>query len=163
MASKNEIVQGLGRRLFSRWCLRSLAIGVGFHLFGLFVQAQSGEKFKTRLSPVPALGIAPATVAGAGSASATLSGRKLSVNGSFEKMASPATVAHLNLGPVTGVRGNPVFDLTVSKTTDGTSGTITGTFDLTPEQVDALKKGKFYVQIHSEGAPNGHLLGWLLK
>lgn len=126
-------------------------------------EAQSEQKFKGRLSPVPALGIQPATVAGVGSASATLIGKKLSVSGSFEKMASPATVAHLYLGPVTGVRGDSVFDVTVSKTGDGKSGTIAGTFDLTPEQIDALKKGRFYVQIHSEGAPNGHLLGWLLK
>jgi hypothetical protein len=26
-----------------------------------------------------------------------------------------------------------------------------------------LKAGKVYIQINSEGAPNGHLLGWLLK
>jgi len=125
--------------------------------------AQSEQKFKTRLSPVPALGIQPATVAGVGSASATLTGRKVTVIGSFEKMASPATVGHLCLGQLPGVRGESVFDLTVSKTGDGTSGTFSGTFDLTPEQIDALKKGRFYVQIHSEGAPNGHLLGWLLK
>jgi len=125
--------------------------------------AQSEQKFKTRLSPVPALGIQPATVAGVGSVSATLSGKKVTVTGSFEKMASPATVAHLYLGPLPGVRGNSVFDLIVSKNGDGTSGTISGTFDLTPDQIDALKKGRFYVQIHSEGAPNGHLLGWLLK
>ena len=125
--------------------------------------AQSEQKFKTRLSPVPALGIQPATVAGVGSVSATLSGKKVTVTGSFEKMASAATVAHLYLGPLPGVRGNSVFDLIVSKNGDGTSGTISGTFDLTPDQIDALKKGRFYVQIHSEGAPNGHLLGWLLK
>ena len=125
--------------------------------------AQSEQKFKTRLSPVPALGIQPATVAGVGSASATLTGRKVTVVGSFEKMASPATVGHLCLGQLPGVRGESVFDLTVAKTGDGTSGTFSGTFDLTPEQIDALKKGRFYVQIHSEGAPNGHLLGWLLK
>ena len=125
--------------------------------------AQSEQKFKTRLSPVPALGIQPATVAGVGSASATLTGRKVTVIGSFEKMASPATVGHLCLGQLPGVRGESVFDLTVAKTGDGTSGTFSGTFDLTPEQIDALKKGRFYVQIHSEGAPNGHLLGWLLK
>ena len=125
--------------------------------------AQSGDKYRGRLSPVPALGIAPAAVAGVGSASATLSGRKLSVTGTFEKMASAATAAHLNLGPVTGVRGAPVFDLVVVKAEGGASGTISGTVDLTSEQVDALKKGRFYVQIHSEGAPNGHLLGWLLK
>jgi hypothetical protein len=112
---------------------------------------------------VPALGISPATVAGVGSAAATLSGKKLTVSGNFEKMASAATAAHLCLGPLTGVRGDSVFDLTVSKTGDGTAGTVAGSFDLNPQQIDALKKGKFYVQIHSEGAPNGHLLGWLLK
>jgi hypothetical protein len=127
------------------------------------LQAQTAEKFRGRLSPVPALGIQPASVVGVGSASATLTGRKLTITGSFEKMASAATVAHLCLGPVTGVRGDSVFDLMISKTGDGTAGTIAGTFDLTPEQVDAFKKGRFYVQIHSEGAPNGHLLGWLLK
>ena len=132
-------------------------------LIAISLQAQSGDKFKTRLSPVPALGIQPATVAGVGSASATLTGRKLTVTGTFEKMASPATVAHLCLGQITGARGDSVFDLTVSKTGDGNTGTIAGAFDLTPQQVDALRKGRLYVQIHSEGAPNGHLLGWLLK
>jgi hypothetical protein len=109
------------------------------------------------------LGIPPASVAGVGSASATLAGRKLTVAGSFEKMASAATVARLYTGPITGVRGEPVADLTVSKAGDGTSGTIAGTLDLTPQQVDALRKGRLYIQVHSEGAPNGHLLGWLLK
>lgn len=141
----------------------SLVTGMALHLAGISLLAQSGEKFRGRLAPVPALGIPAATVAGAGSASATLSGRKLTVSGSFEKMASAATVAHLYLGPLTGVRGNSVFDLTVSKSGDGTTGTIAGTFDLTPQQVDALRKGKFYVQIHSEGTKNGHLMGWLLK
>ncbi len=138
-------------------------IAISIMAAAIVIQAQSGEKYRGRLSPVPALGIAPAAVAGGGSASATLNGRRLSVTGTFEKMASAATAAHLSLGPLPGVRGASVFDLTVSKSDGGTSGTISGTFDLTPEQVDALKKGRFYVQIHSEGAPNGHLLGWLLK
>src|SRR5262245_12837235 len=141
----------------------SLMVGLAMHWAGPTSTAQSGEKYKGRLSPVPALGIQPATVAGVGSAAATLAGRKLTVSGTFEKMASPATVAHLFLGPITGARGDSVFDLTVSKTGDGKTGTIAGTFDLTQQQVDALRKGRFYVQIHSEGAPNGHLLGWLLK
>src|SRR5687768_15101236 len=123
----------------------SLVIGIAVHLAGVSLLAQSGEKFRGRLSPVPALGISAATVAGVGSASATLSGRKLTVAGSFEKMASAATAAHLYLGPLTGVRGDSVFDLTVSKAGDGTTGTVAGTFDLTPQQVDALRKGRFYV------------------
>ena len=141
----------------------AVTTAIGLHAIGMSLQAQTGEKFKGRLAPVPALGIAPAAVAGVGSSSATLTGRKLTVSGTFEKMASAATVAHLCVGPITGVRGESVFDLTISKTGEGTSGTIAGTFDLNPAQVEELRKGKYYIQIHSEGAPNGHLLGWLLK
>ena len=130
-------------------------------MFSLAATAQ-GQEYKARLSMVPPLGIQPAAVAGSGSATATLSGKKLTINGSFDKLASPATAAHVNIGQVTGVRGNSVFDLTVTKTGTGTTGTLTGTFDLTPDQLDALKKGRMYIQIHSEGAPNGHLMGWLL-
>jgi hypothetical protein len=143
--------------------LFSLFFGLALHVAGAGLLAQGTETYKGRIAPVPALGIPAASVQGVGSATATLSGRKLTVNGSFEKMASPATEAHLNLGPLTGVRGDPVFDLTVAKTGDGKTGTFSGTFDLTPAQVDALKKGRFYVQVHSEGAPKGHLMGWLLK
>lgn len=131
--------------------------------------AQSGDKFNARLAPAPALGLrgGASAVAGIGSASASLSGRKLAVTGSFEKMASAATTAKLGLGLITGARGDFIFDLTITKAPQsdppGTGGTIVGSFDLTPAQVDALKQGQLYIQINSEGAPNGHLLGWLLK
>ena len=137
---------------------------LGVLMIVMSVAAQgSGEKFKGRLAPVPALGIPVPSVQGVGSASATLSGRKLTISGTFERMASPATIAKLCLGELTGVRGEPVFDLKVNRTGDGKTGTLEGTVDLTPQQVDALRKGRFYIQIHSEGAPNGHLMGWLLK
>ena len=126
-------------------------------------QAQSEEKFKIRLFPAPPLGIQAANVVGSGSASAVLTGKKLSITGSFDKLASAATAASLRIGQITGVRGDSLFDLTLSKSGTGNSGTIAGSFDLTPDQVTALKKGRLYVQIQSEGAPNGHLLGWILK
>ena len=53
-----------------------------------------------------------------------------------------------------------MFDLTVTK---GTSGTISGTFSLTPVQIEAVRAGRFYIQIHSESAPDGNLWGWLLS
>ena len=139
--------------------------------------AQGGNQYTARLAPAPPLGLrgergtdrpTPAShVAGIGSAQATLSGRKLTVKGSFEKMVSPPTVAKVGVGLATGARLDLVYDLTVTKspqsTTPGTSGTIAGSIDLTPAHVEALKAGKLYIQINSEGAPNGHLLGWLLK
>jgi hypothetical protein len=157
-------------------CLAVLAVGAGL-VAALPMQAQGGDKYKVRLAPAPPLGLrgerggkfpTPASyVAGIGEAAATLSGKKLSVTGSFEKMAAPPTVAKVGLGLAPGARLDLILDLTLTKsatsTPPGTSGTIAGTFDLTPAQLDALKKGKMYIQINSESAPNGHLLGWLLK
>jgi hypothetical protein len=42
------------------------------------------------------------------------------------------------------------------------SGEISGTMQLTADQVTELTAGKLYVQLHSEKAPEGNLWGWLL-
>ena len=159
------------RRRFSVACLTLFALGATLFATSLLAQ---GDRYKVRLAPAPPLGLrgergqTPASfVAGVGSATATLSGRKLTVSGSFEKMASAATVAKLGMGLAPGARLDLIHDLTLTSspqsTPPGTNGTISGSIDLTPAQVDALKKGKLYIQINSTGAPNGHLLGWLLK
>ena len=126
---------------------------------GAFVAAQSGKTFKTRLSPVPIDVTMQATVAGSGSVSAVLTGAKLAITGNFDGLRSPATIAQIHKSPIRGVRGPVVFDITTSK---GTSGTISGSIDLTPLQVTDLEKGRLYVQLHSEKAPEGNLWGWLL-
>ena len=100
------------------------------------------------------------TVAGVGMSSATLTGAKFVVTGTFEGLKSNATVAHIHQGSVTGVRGPKVLDLTIDKSMQGS---LSGSFDLTPDQVKILKAGRWYVQIHSEKAPEGNLWGWLLK
>ena len=171
--SKTVSVRAYHRRL-STAGLVLLALGSCLIATSLIAQ---GNQYKARLAPAPPLGLrgergtdrpTPASfVAGIGSATATLSGRKLTVNGKFEKMASAPTVAKVGLGVATGARLDLIYDLKITKATEGTppgtSGTISGSFDLTPAQVDALKQGKLYIQINSESAPDGHLLGWLLK
>ena len=129
-------------------------------VIGLSLAAQSVDTFKTRLSAVPADTKSRQEITGIGSVTAVLSGTKLSINGTFEGLKTAATVARLHDGLATGVRGPAIQDLNVSK---ATSGTVTGTLDLTAEQVDHVKKGRFYVQIHSEKAPEGNLWGWLLR
>ena len=52
-----------------------------------------------------------------------------------------------------------MFDLTI---TPGTSGKIDGSIDLSSAQVEDLARERFYVQLHSEKAPDGNLWGWLL-
>lgn len=129
-------------------------------LFAMAAAAQTGETFKARLYPVPIDASLRAEVTGNGLITATLSGHKLSLMGSFEGLRSPATLAQIHASPVTGVRGPALLDLTIQKST---SGTIAGSVDLTGEQTEMLKKGRLYVQIHSEKAPDGNLWGWLLR
>jgi hypothetical protein len=123
--------------------------------------AQGSDKFTARLAWVPTAGVERVT--GKGSATATLSGRALTVTGSFEGLGGPATVARLHEGIAKGARGRAVTDLTITK---ATSGTISGSATLTPEQVEALRQGKLYIQIHGDKglAPDGaNLWGWLLR
>jgi hypothetical protein len=136
----------------------ALAIGIGFALCA--AAAQSPQTFRARLAPVAIDAGMKVNVTGSGSLTAVLTGSKLTVNGKFDGMRGPATVAHIHQGPVTGVRGPAILELSVSK---AASGAISGSFGLTPEQVESLSKGRWYVQIHSEKAPDGNLWGWLLK
>jgi hypothetical protein len=126
--------------------------------------AQGNDKFAARLSAVPIAGPNNrGDVTGKGAATGTLSGRKLTINGTFEGLPAAATIARLHQGIAKGARGAAITDLTISK---GTSGTLSGSVDLTQPQVDALRQGKLYIQIHGEKgvAPDGsNLWGWLLK
>ncbi len=130
---------------------------------GVALGAQGGDKYTARLAWVPISGAERANVTGRGSATATLSGAKLAITGSFEGLAAPATVARLHRGVARGARGPAVADLVVTK---AASGTISGSVDLTPEQLEGLKQGRLYVQLHSEKgvAPDGsNLWGWLSR
>src|SRR5258708_5078759 len=131
-------------RISKRWMaalLVSLALPLG---------AQSPETYKGRLAPVPINAQLAPNTTGHGNASVALSGAKLTVTGTFEGLRGPATAAQLRRGLATGVRGPALFDLTVTK---ATSGTVSGSFELTPEQIDGLRKGRLYVQIDSEKEP----------
>ena len=121
------------------------------------LQAQGAKTYKTRLSTVPVPAATP-TITGVGSATATLTGMKLTITGTFEGLNTPATVARIHKSSKPGIRGTPLFDLTVSQST---SGTISGTFDLTAAQVQELAASRYYIQLHSEKAPDGNLWGWL--
>ena len=125
---------------------------------GALVSAQAPKQFKGRLSVVPLDVAAQATIAGSGTVTATLNGTTLTVNGTFSGLKSNATVARVHDSLKPGMRGKPVADL---KVTAGMSGTITGTVELSPDQVTAAGASRLYVQLHSEKAPDGNLWGWL--
>jgi hypothetical protein len=120
--------------------------------------AQSSKTYRARLSPVPIDQAMMATVAGMGSATAVLTGTKLTVTGTFDGLKSPATIVQIHKGQ-RGVRGPAVLDLQATK---GISGQISGTVDLNPQQLQDLQNNRLYIQLHSEKAPDGNLWGWLM-
>ena len=142
----------------------AVAITAAFVATAVPLTAQGTEKFAARLGWVPTAGPNDrVNVTGKGTATGTLSGRKLTINGTFEGLAAPATIARLHQGVAKGARGAAITDLTVSK---GASGTLAGSVDLTAPQVEALRQGKLYIQLHSEkGSPpdGSNLWGWFLK
>lgn len=137
---------------------RSAAFGLVLLALVPALHGQSAPVYGGRLAPVPLSGAMVATHTGVGQVTATLKGRTLIIQGTYEGLQTPATVARLHRAQK-GVRGPAVFDLTTS---GGTSGTISGTIELSPSQVDDLGRERFYVQLHSEKAPDGNLWGWLM-
>ncbi len=122
------------------------------------LQAQAARTFKTRLSPVPVAAY-NVNIVGTGSVTATLTGNKLAISGNYENLATAATQAKIFKSSKPGIRGEALLDLKIS---GGTSGTITGQFDLTPAQVQEVSASRWYVQLYSEKAPDGNLWGWLM-
>jgi hypothetical protein len=143
--------------------LRQVLI-VAMAVTSVSVAAQSGDKYSIRLERVPVANAREGEgIRGRGTGTAMLAGNRLTINVSFEGLATPATVARLHRGVAKGARGPVLGDLTITK---GTSGVIGGTIDLKPEDLADLKLGRLYVQVHSEKgkAPDGHnLWGWLLR
>jgi hypothetical protein len=137
-----------------RWCAAA-AIGAAL-VFGVAAQ----QSFKVRLRPVPIEASTAANTTGAGQATAALAGTKLTLRGHFDGLKGAATVAHLHQGPVMGVRGPAIADVIVPA---ATSGDFMAEITLTASQVEALRQGQIYLQIHSVTAPDGNLWGWLVQ
>jgi hypothetical protein len=126
----------------------------------LFAQAATAPAtiFHARLSPVPVESNNASKITGSGSVTATLDGSMLTITGTFQGMKSSATIAQVHMGQ-RGVRGPVEFDLQIDKSPNGQ---IKGSAVLSNVQVDTLRRGWYYVQIHAEQAPDGNLWGWLL-
>ncbi len=91
--------------------------------------ARNGESFKVRLSPVPISVAMMSTIAGYGSLTATLKGKQLTIEGTFEGLRSPATTAQIHRGPK-GIPGPAIVDLMLT-VTKAEKGSVSGTVELT--------------------------------
>lgn len=115
---------------------------------------------KARLSPVPVDATTQAAITGLGSATATLSGTALTLDGSYKGLQTAATTVKVFQSPQRGLRGPLVGQFAIAG--GGTSGAFSGTVVLNRDQAMAFAAGLLYVQVQSEKAPDGNLWGWLL-
>jgi hypothetical protein len=144
-------------RGFQSW-LRPIAASFAVLVLLPFA-ASAADAFKVRLTPVPIEASTAAKTKGGGSATASLDGTTLTLNGSFAGLQGAATVARLHEGAATGVRGPAVADFTVPQ---AASGSFTAKLTLTATQAESVRQGRTYLLIHSAAAPDGNLWGWLL-
>lgn len=147
------------KHMIARLKFDSLLVGMILLVICAGADTQKSETYKVRLSTVPVDATMLSRVAGSGSLTAVLAGNKLTFNGSFQGLRSPATHASIHVGP-RGIPGPPILDLMVS---NAVSGNVTGSVELSPSQLEELRNAKIYVQIDSEKAPEGNLWGWLLR
>jgi hypothetical protein len=153
-----QISRSLGRIPSTAASVSRLLLGACV-LGALLGAAHPSNTFPFRLSPGPRLVGTRADRSGGGSATATLAGDELTLNGSFSGLLAVPTGAHLFMGSLPGVRGPVIADLSVSP---ATSGTLSGTVRLNSAQLAAFHKGGLYVEIDSDKAPEGDLWGWIL-
>jgi hypothetical protein len=104
-----------------------------------------------------------------GGIKAELTGETLTLTGAFSGLESPfdenvAGGAHLHFGGP-GMNGDIALGLMPSVDADQTSGAFTAadnTYALTAEQVEAIRSGNYYVNIHTTEQPAGELRGQVL-
>jgi len=120
---------------------------------------EKSEKYQAYLSPMPHNDAMRANFSGKGSAVVTVEGDAVSLSGAFTGLASAATKRRLCLGQAAGAPGKPILEFPAPHASEGN---LTGKFKLDKSQIEQLQKGKLYVQIDSEKAPDGNLWGWLL-
>ncbi|MEX2534189.1 MAG: CHRD domain-containing protein [Trueperaceae bacterium] len=106
--------------------------------------------------------VPPPTLDGAtpsGSSTAMLTGNTLTVTGNFAGLTGPATAAHIHGPAPVGEAAGVVFPLQVD---NAVSGNLSGTWaDMTEEQLQQLRDGLFYVNVHTAMNGAGEIRGQL--
>lgn len=110
--------------------------------------------------------VPPVMTEAMGSATATLSGNSLSVQGDFSGLSSPlvevaGSTGHIHMAPM-GENGDVIFPLNVSADEDGMSGIFSLQTELSDEQLEALMAGELYLNFHTEMNQGGELRGQIV-
>ncbi|OZC03873.1 CHRD domain-containing protein [Rubricoccus marinus] len=136
-------------------------------LVAILAPAATGQRlFRAELTG--AQEVPPVTTTASGLATAVLDGSTLILRGQFAGLESDynATVgSHIHRAPV-GANGSVVFPLSPSLDRDLRGGQWYGPenrFSLTTDQIQALRDGLYYVNVHSVANAGGEIRGQLVQ
>jgi glucose/arabinose dehydrogenase len=102
----------------------------------------------------------PVTTSGVGTGSFMLEGTRLTFNIQYDSLSGPATAAHIH-GPATTSESTGVLAnlAPFNGAGFGTSGTLSGSVNLTATQRDQILGSLTYVNIHTSGNTGGEIRG----
>lgn len=113
----------------------------------------------TSEAAVPAPTLNGATPSGSAEATLDEGASTLTVTGDFSGLTGPATAAHIHGPAPEGEAAGVVFPLNVDA---AASGSVSGTWDgMTAEEIEQLRDGLYYVNVHTEANPAGEIRGQL--
>lgn len=98
------------------------------------------------------------TTTATGDAKAVIEGTTVTVTGNYSGLSGPATLAHIHGPADVNTAAGVLCALTVPS---AAAGTITGTCTLTAEQIQNIRDGLTYVNIHTAANPTGEIRGQL--
>lgn len=110
--------------------------------------------------------VPPVATDATGSATVTLSGSTLSLQGEVSGLSSAlvevaGSPGHVHMAPM-GENGDVVFPLNVTEAEDGTSALFSLETELSDDQLAALMAGELYLNFHTEANPSGELRGQIV-
>jgi hypothetical protein len=101
--------------------------------------------------------VPPTDSSGAGTADVTLDTdtNKVSWKVTYEKLTGDATAAHFHGPAKVGANADPIVDITANLKE--------GSADVTADQLQMIREGNTYINIHTEKYPDGEIRGQVLQ
>jgi hypothetical protein len=133
------------------------AIAVAAGLLVLSTGAAHAALFTVTTTLKGADEVPPNTTAGKGEVSAMLdtSTKAFSYTVTYSGLTGPATAAHFHGPAAPGANAPPIITMTAL------ASPIRGTATLTDAQMDDLRNGKWYFNVHTAAHPGGEIRGQL--
>lgn len=107
--------------------------------------------------------VPPVTTTGTGFGRVTLNAAESQITASvyYTTVNGTVTVGHIHGPANAGVNGPVLFNLNPAAGVN-TGSVVAATFSITPAQVDELKNGRLYFNVHSTANPGGEIRGQLV-